>query len=319
MIRNKIFKIFSYFYERGDEFEYKNKRFILYEKNEEKYYPINILILGSTQVGKSTFINTLLGEKRAKEGGKGSSVTKNHLTYHLNNLPLEINDIEGFTGEETINKVVDKIKKMQQKLGEKELHIVIYILNYDETTTVFNDNEYFIFKQLTEKLDNTQFLFICTRSKKDVKSDKIERIRESFYNMIAKGEESDKNIMNTLGFLYYCQKKEIYYEEIDNDIKRDIKKEAFNQMNFFEKLNLIFKNYERETKIEKMINIILEKDKTLLFVNLIKDNKHEEIFGMKNVSEKLREALTFIKSNNMKFINDNIIINKIKENELKKK
>ena len=36
MIRNKIFKIFSYFYERGDEFEYKNKRFILYEKNEEK-------------------------------------------------------------------------------------------------------------------------------------------------------------------------------------------------------------------------------------------------------------------------------------------
>ena len=319
MIRNKIIKIFSYFYELGDEIEYKRQRFRLYKKNEEKYYPINILILGSTQVGKSTFINTLLGEKRAKEGGKGSSVTKNHLTYHLNNLPLEINDIEGFTGEETINKVVDKIKKMQQKLGEKELHIVIYILNYDETTTVFNDNEYFIFKQLTEKLDNTQFLFICTRSEKDVNSNKIERIRDSFYNMIEKGEESDKNIMNTLGFLYYCQKKEIYYEEIDNDIKRDIKKEAFNQMNFFEKLNLIFKNYEREDKIEKMINIILEKDKTLLFVNLIKDKEHEEIFGMKNVSEKLRETLTYIKENNMKFINDNVGINKIKKKKKKKK
>ena len=44
---------------------------------------------------------------------------------------------------------------MQNRLGEKELHIVIYILNYD-ATTYFNDNEYLIFKQLTEKLDNNQ-------------------------------------------------------------------------------------------------------------------------------------------------------------------
>lgn len=72
-------------------------------------------------------------------------------------------------------------------------------------------------------------------------------------------------------------------------------------MNFFEKLNLKFKDYEREKKIEEMINIVLEKDKILLFVNLIKDKEHEEIFGMKNVSKKLREALTYIKKNNMKF------------------
>ena len=319
MIRNKILKIFSYFYELGDEIEYKKKHFRLYKKNEEKYYPINILILGRTQVGKSTFINTLLGEKRAKEGYKGSSVTKNHLIYHLDNIPLEINDIEGFTGEETINKVVEKIKMMQKRLGEKELHIVIYILNYDETTTVFNNNEYLIFKQLTEKLDNTQFLFVCTRSKKNVEDNKIERIRESFYNMIEKGEESDENIMNKLGFLYYCQKKDIYYEEIDNDIKKGIKEEKFKEMNFFEKAYLKFKDYEREKKIEEIINIVLEKDKTLLFVNLIKDKEHEEIFGMKNVSKKLREALTYIKENNMKFINANVKINEIKENELKQK
>jgi len=319
MVRNKILKIFSYFYERGDEFEYQKKKFKLYKMTEEKYYPINFIILGRTQVGKSTFINTLLGEKRAKEGGKGSSITQNQLIYHLDNIPLEINDIEGFTGEETINKVVEKIKNMQKRLGEKELHIVIYILNYDETTTVFNNNEYLIFKQLTEKLDNTQFLFVCTRSKKNVEDNKIERIRDSFYNMIEKGEESDKNIMNTLGFLYYCQKKEIYYEEIENDIKKEIKEEKFKEMNFFEKLNLKFKNYEREKKIDEMINIVLEKDKTLLFVNLIKDKEHEEIFGMKNVSQKLREALTYIKENNMKFINANAKINEIKENELKQK
>ena len=64
MIKQKIFKIFSYFYELGDEFEYKKQPFILYKRTEEKYYSINMLILGRTQVGKSTFINTLLGEKK---------------------------------------------------------------------------------------------------------------------------------------------------------------------------------------------------------------------------------------------------------------
>lgn len=179
-IIKKIFKIFSYFYELGDEFEYKKVPFILYKRTEEKYYPINMLILGRTQVGKSTFINTLLDEKRAKEGGRGFSITKNQLTYHLDDIPLEINDIEGFTGEETINKVINKIKLMQNKLGEKELHIVIYILNYD-ATTYFNDNEYLIFKQLTEKLDNTQFLFVCTKSKENIEDEKIENIQESFF------------------------------------------------------------------------------------------------------------------------------------------
>jgi len=95
MIKQKILIIFSYFYELGDEYEYKKNPFILYKKTDEKYYSINMLILGRTQVGKSTFINTLLGEKKAKEGGSGFSITKHQLAYHLDNIPLEINDIEG--------------------------------------------------------------------------------------------------------------------------------------------------------------------------------------------------------------------------------
>ena len=215
-IKQKILKIFSYFYQFRDQFEYKKQLFRLYKKNEKKYYSINILLLGKTQVGKSTFINTFLREKRAKEGGKGFSVTKKHFTYHIDNVPLEINDIEGFTGEENIKEVVNKIKIMQDKiLFEKELHIVIYIINYD-ATTFFNDNEYLIFRQLTEKYDNTQFLFICTKSKEEVEEEIIENIQESFYQMIRKGinEESEEKMMNIMKFLYYCQKIEIDYDEI---------------------------------------------------------------------------------------------------------
>ena len=316
-IRQKILRIFSYFYQYGDKFKFNENRYILYQENEKKYYSINILTLGKTQVGKSTFINTLLGEKRTKEGGKGFSCTEKHLSYHLDNIPLEIDDIEGFTGEETINEVVQKIKIMQDNiLIEKELNIVIYIINYN-ATTYFDKNEYLIFKQLTEKYDNTQFLFICTKSQEDVEPEIIENIQLSFYEMIQKGiqEESEENMMNRLKFLYYCQKKDIYYEEI----KEKIDKNKFNELNFFEKLDLKFKNYEREEKIQEMIGKILENGESLLFVNLIKDKNHTKIFGMKNVSEKLRKALKYIKENNMKFLYDNIKMNEIERNKLKER
>jgi GTP-binding protein EngB required for normal cell division len=317
MIKLKIFKIFSYFYEFGDKFELKNVPFILYKRTKEKYYSINMLILGRTQVGKSTFINTLLGEKKAKEGGRGFSITKNQLTYHLDDIPLEINDIEGFTGEKTINEVINKIKKMQNKLGEKELHIVIYILNYD-ATTYFNDNEYLIFKQLTEKLDNTQFLFVCTKSKENIEDEKIEEIQESFVQMIQRGIEetkSDANIINQLKFLYYCQKKDFNYEEINENIT----KEKFEELNFFEKFELKFKNTPDNELIDEMTKKILEKDESLLFVNLIKDKDHNRIFGMEKVSKKIRDALKYIKANNMKFINDDMKINEEQKNRLKRK
>jgi hypothetical protein len=70
MIKRKILKIFAYFYESGDEFQFRNKPYILYNKNNEDLYSFNILTLGKTQVGKSTFINSFLKEKKAKEGGK---------------------------------------------------------------------------------------------------------------------------------------------------------------------------------------------------------------------------------------------------------
>jgi ribosome biogenesis GTPase A len=70
-------------------------------------------VIGKTQQGKSSFINKLLKEKRAKEG-KGKSETKEQISYHLDGIPLMINDIEGFIGEDTINNVVTTINKMQE-------------------------------------------------------------------------------------------------------------------------------------------------------------------------------------------------------------
>ena len=319
IIRNKIKRIFSYFYGLGDEPKINNKEYKLFKSNQDNLNAINILVIGKTQQGKSSFINMLLKEKRAKEG-KGKSETKDQISYHLDGIPLMINDIEGFIGENTINNVVKTINKMQEKLEERELHIVIYIISY-EASTFFNENEYFIFKQLTKKLDNTQFLFVCTKAKENDEDNKIEDIRESFFQMIKIGLEKKnekENIINVLNYLYLSVKKDISYDEIFEDDTEE-NRNKFKQMSFFEKLDLKFKDKKEEDKNSEMIETILQEDETLLFTNLIVDNNHNKIFGMEKVSKRIRKALNYIKENNLKFIDNDKKLNKERSKELEKK
>ena len=296
LIIKKIHKIYSFFFEKGEEFDLEGQKIKLYKEPEENLFNINILTLGKTQVGKSTFINTLLKEKKAREGGEGSSVTTKQMSYHIDNIPLIINDIEGFTGEENIKIITDKICLMQKNLGEKEIHLVIYIIDYNGPT-YFNENEYSIFEQLASKDDITQFIFICSKCPSKIDEKKVTLIQNSFFKMIKKGLEKEKkaqkNLIDVLNYLYYCQKKDINYNEIETQI--DEKK--FNSLNFFEKLELKFENFKEEERNKNMTNTIIEKDKTLFFMNLIIDQNHNKIFGMNNISKKIREALGHIKSN----------------------
>ena len=313
-IIQKIFKIFLYYFELGeDDFTINGKK--IYKEPEKNLFPINILLLGKTQVGKSTFINTLLKEKKAKEGGEKSPVTQKHQSFHIDEIPLIINDIEGFTGEENINKVITTINGFQKNLGEKELNLVIYIIDYN-SSTFFNENEYPIFRKLSEKLDSTQFLFICSKSKAENNDDILNQIKKSFFKMINKGisNKSEKNkILNGFTYLYYSIKKDISYDEI-KEVKLDKKK--FEEMDFFEKLELKFKNKSEVEKNKEMIDTIFKKDETLIFVNLMIDDEHKKLFGMNKVSEKIREAFKFIQYNNMIFINENIQVNENKINDL---
>ena len=145
-IIKKINKIFLYFFGLGEEFKINNKEYKLFSPIKD-LNPINILVLGKEQNGKSTFINSLLIELRAKEGN-GSKETKDFKTYHLDGIPLLINDIEGFSGEITINQVVNKIENMQKNLQEQEIHLVIYIISY-ESSSFFSEN--YIHKMSTQK------------------------------------------------------------------------------------------------------------------------------------------------------------------------
>ena len=91
---------------------------------------------------------------------------------------------------------------MQTKLEEKELHLVIYIIDY-HGPTYFNVNEYIIFKQLSKKLDNTHFLFLCSKSKLQNNKQLIDKIKKSFYKMIKNGLNKEKEKENIIDVLNY--------------------------------------------------------------------------------------------------------------------
>ena len=73
-IIKKFIHIFSYYNELVDEFfeEINNQNNHIFSNNnnnnEDNKYRINVICIGKSQRGKSSFINYLLKEKRAKEG-----------------------------------------------------------------------------------------------------------------------------------------------------------------------------------------------------------------------------------------------------------
>ena len=138
--------------------------------------------------------------------------------------------------------------------------------------------------------------------------------------MIKKGIEEEckdeKNkFINTLNYLYYCQKKEIYYNEVDQKIK----KKDFNKMEFYQRMELKFRDKNEEDKINEMLDTIIEKDKTVIFVNLKEDEEHANLFGMDKLCSRIIEILTDNKSINMKILNNELDNNERKIYDLKEK
>ena len=52
----------------------------------KKKYLINIICIGKSQRGKTSFINYLLKEKRAKEGGKGICCSSKIIKYKVDDI-----------------------------------------------------------------------------------------------------------------------------------------------------------------------------------------------------------------------------------------
>ena len=145
-----ISKFYSYYNELGDIL-------ILEDENNIFISRFNILVCGRAGVGKSTFINNILNEKRCRESS-GQSVTKKITFYNLLKYSITLYDTPGFENEKTVSKVVETLKKKNNDF--KNIHLILYLVRYGDRT--FLDYEKPVLSKLS--IFNAKMLFVVTKS-----------------------------------------------------------------------------------------------------------------------------------------------------------
>ena len=130
-IKNILLRFCSYYNDLGDRFSFGTEDKQINYDLTEIYYPftINICCIGRFGKGKSTCVNCLLGETKARESKSGTSTTKNINYYQVNNQPIKVYDIPGFENKETTNNAVQKLIELNDEINElkDQIHIIIYM------------------------------------------------------------------------------------------------------------------------------------------------------------------------------------------------
>ena len=153
------------------------------------YYPfnVNIACIGRFGQGKSTGVNAVLREYKAKESAKGSAQTKQLTFYQVSGQPIRLLDIPGFEDTNTVKKAVEKFQQCGQQINKikDNLHVVLYFLNYGETRS-FAGMELPILEELC-KHTSTKVIYVITHSNPDMdeqdKEDKIDSINDGLQNL----------------------------------------------------------------------------------------------------------------------------------------
>ena len=184
----KIISLYEYFNE-----SYENN-IDLFEKNDKNLYDksntINIMVIGKRGTGKSTFINRLLGEKKAyaQRNGKTSIIKE----YYHKKYPLKIIDSEGF---EIGNKnQIDNVKALlksnnlnyEKLIKNKKIHFILYLFkNRDK----IEDIELEIIRNLY-KYNIYMFFIISNMNEEDEESSKND-LEEALSNYQNKNENNE--------------------------------------------------------------------------------------------------------------------------------
>lgn len=165
----KLIQIFSYYNELGDEFEINGYPY--YSITDYNNYPtyLNILIMGRSQSGKSTFINLLLDEKRAKEGGNNCGCSQKPQKYKILNYPIRLYDTIGFGDDDkNIKEFINYFKKMddQMNLLKEKIHLVLYFIDGGAGNKI-SKKEKILLKEIQKR--NLMTFFIVTKFNHDPK------------------------------------------------------------------------------------------------------------------------------------------------------
>ena len=146
----------------------------------DNYFPfnLNIACIGRFGQGKSTGVNAILNEYKAKESSKGVSQTKYLTYYQVSNKPIRILDIPGFEDKDTVEQAIRKFKLCGEEINKLKdnLHIILFFLNYHEKRA-FSQLEVPILEEIF-KHKSSKIIYVITHSKPDVNENQRNKIYE---------------------------------------------------------------------------------------------------------------------------------------------
>ena len=163
-----LIRFCSYHNELGDYFSLINSQsqILTYDLIGRKRYSMmyNFCCIGRFGKGKSTGVNCLLGEKKAKESRSGTATTKKINYYFVKNSPIKLIDIPGFESKDTVNSAVSKFQEYGDKINYKkgELTAILYFIKATDER-MFAEMEYKMFKEII-KHESTPVIYILTHS-----------------------------------------------------------------------------------------------------------------------------------------------------------
>ena len=161
---NNISDIFTILDEiiRGGNSSYNPKR-----KNKIQYNAtFNILVIGRPGSGKSTLINLLLNERKAREG-IGTSVTKIVSKYIHQKYPITFEDTPGFEDNQQLKKMINFLNNSKYvfRNGKNKFHLVLYLINSSNERTFIGEEVDLI--KFIQKEIKVPIFFVCTKSKNE--------------------------------------------------------------------------------------------------------------------------------------------------------
>ena len=224
--------------ELGDNFsiqvENEEEKFDLIEK----YFPfnLNIACIGRFGQGKSTGVNAILQEYKAKESNKGSSQTKKITFYQVKNNPIRILDIPGFESEKTVREAIKKFKSCGEQIKKMKdnLHIILYFLNFSEERA-FMELEYPMLEEII-KHKSAKIIYVITHSRQTLK----QKVKEKIFNRINSGIQGitqNKPIFNKIGKLK-ANENNVVFVNFHRDNINEI--EPFGTRDLFRKIHDFF-------------------------------------------------------------------------------
>ena len=224
--KKTLIRFCSYHNELGDYFELINcqSQTLIYDLVDIKYKKTyNFCCIGRFGKGKSTGVNCLLGEKKAKESRSGTATTKKINYYYVKNSPIKIIDIPGFESKETVNSAVLKFKEYGDKINYKkgELTAILYFIKATDER-MFAELEFEMFKEII-KHGNTPVIYILTHSYLTTDKNEIyDMINTGIKGVLKKHPEEIESIHDRITKKMFASEKNCvfvnFYQEEDEPI-----------------------------------------------------------------------------------------------------